>query len=180
MNLDKAFVLLFASLNAVAGFAPAGQSTVVSRQASGFAFVPSNVVRSSASALFSEVEEAAEPAVEEAPEEPAFDTSIYIGNVSFGEYRCNANHGDVSEIDTIERMPNLMSHLSFVANCCEKTDTVESELRAAFSEHGNVQKVQMPLNRETVSAVLFMYLFRLFFDVPSSILIIHIHIIQNK
>lgn len=101
MNLDKAFVLLFASINAVAGFAPAGQSAVVSRQASGLAFVPSKVVRS-ASALFSEVEEAAEPAVEEAPEEPAFDTSIYIGNVSFGEYRCNANHDDVSEMNTIE------------------------------------------------------------------------------
>ena len=33
-------------------------------------------------------------------------------------------------------------------------DAVESEIRAAFAEHGTVQKVQMPLNRETVSDVL--------------------------
>lgn len=81
-----------------------------------------------ASALFSEVEEAAEvaeapvevaaeaaveepAAVSEEPAKPAFDTAIYIGNVSF--------------------------------------DAVESELRSAFAEHGTVQKVQMPLDRST-------------------------------
>ena len=31
------------------------------------------------------------------------------------------------------------------------TDAVESEIRAAFAEHGTIQKVQMPLDRETVS-----------------------------
>jgi len=74
-----------------------------------------------ASALFSEVEEATEPAVEaaaepveaaeEAPAAPAFDTAIYIGNISFM--------------------------------------AVESELRAAFSEYGTIAKIQMPLDRNT-------------------------------
>lgn len=83
-----------------------------------------------ASAIFSEVEEAAEvaevtaeaeapvaeeTASEETAEEPAapaeWDTAIYVGNISF--------------------------------------DAVESELRSAFAEHGSVAKVQMPLDRET-------------------------------
>ena len=89
MNLDKAFVLLFASLGAVAGFTPASQ-TFSKRVAS---YVPKQIAP-----IFSEVEEAttdeAPAAVEEpvaAVEEPAaaeapFDTSIYVGNISFGEY----------------------------------------------------------------------------------------------
>lgn len=99
MNLDKAFVLLFASLGAVAGFAPSAPTkfSVASRVAS-----VSNV--RIASAIFSEVEEAAEvaevtaeaeapvaeeTASEESAEEPAapaeWDTAIYVGNMSFGE-----------------------------------------------------------------------------------------------
>ena len=89
MNLDKAFVLLFASLGAVAGFTPAF-STSSQRVAS--SYVPKQVAP-----IFSEVEEAttdeAPAAVEPvaaAAEEPAaeapFDTAIYVGNVSFGEY----------------------------------------------------------------------------------------------
>ena len=31
------------------------------------------------------------------------------------------------------------------------TDAVESDIRSAFAEHGTVQKVQMPLDRNTVS-----------------------------
>lgn len=124
MNLDRAFVLLLASINAVAGFTPSGSAARASR----VAFVPK--VRFS-SALFSDVEEATEPAVEaeavvevaaseepvaveaasEEPAEPAFDTAIYIGNISF--------------------------------------DAVESELRAAFMEYGTIQKIQMPLDRNT-------------------------------
>ena len=89
MNLDKAFVLLFASLGAVAGFTPASQ-TFSKRVAS---YVPKQVAP-----IFSEVEEATTdeaPAAVEEPvatvEEPAaaeapFDTSIYVGNISFGEY----------------------------------------------------------------------------------------------
>lgn len=125
MNLDRAYVLLLASIGAVAGFTPA----IVS-QPTRVAFV-SNVRVASASALFSEVEASAEAAVEEATEtaveasteapaedassaEPAtvaFDKTIYVGNISF--------------------------------------DTVESDLRAAFALHGTVKKVQMPLDRNT-------------------------------
>eukprot|EP00584_Thalassiosira_punctigera_P011030 CAMPEP_0172526122 /NCGR_PEP_ID=MMETSP1067-20121228/1109_1 /TAXON_ID=265564 ORGANISM="Thalassiosira punctigera, Strain Tpunct2005C2" /NCGR_SAMPLE_ID=MMETSP1067 /ASSEMBLY_ACC=CAM_ASM_000444 /LENGTH=390 /DNA_ID=CAMNT_0013309565 /DNA_START=144 /DNA_END=1316 /DNA_ORIENTATION=+ len=132
MNLDRAFVLLLASINAAAGFTPSGSASfsVTSQHASRVAFVPRVRV---ASALFSEVEEATEAKVEEAaseelvevvatdepaeaveteePTEPEFDTAIYIGNISF--------------------------------------DAVESELRAAFSEYGTVQKLQMPLDRNT-------------------------------
>ena len=95
MNLDRAFVLLLASVNAVAGFAPSAPhaSTRLAQ------FVPQQI--RPASILFSEVEEAAEAPVAEAPvaeapvaeepaaeepAEPAFDTSIYIGNLSFGEF----------------------------------------------------------------------------------------------
>jgi len=117
MNLDRAFVLLFASANAVAGFTTSGSAFSVASQQR-VAFVPK--VRA-ASALFSEVEEATEPAVEaeaepveaveEAPAAPAFDTAVYVGNISF--------------------------------------DAVESELRSAFSEHGTIAKIQMPLDRTT-------------------------------
>ena len=99
MNLDRAYVLLLASIGAVAGFTPA----IVS-QPTRVAFV-SNVRVASASALFSEVEASAEAAVEETTEtaveasieapaedassaEPAtvaFDKTIYVGNISFGE-----------------------------------------------------------------------------------------------
>lgn len=112
MNLDRALVLLLASVSAVAGF-----TTCVGPQASRVAFAPKTRV---ASPLFSEVEEAAEATAEEAapaaaeeaaPASPKFDTAIYVGNISF--------------------------------------DTVESDLREAFASHGSVQKIQMPLDRNT-------------------------------
>jgi len=113
MNLDKAFVLLFASIGAVAGFAPtlSGSAAISapSHQHAPLAFVPK--VRVARGVLFSEVEEATEASAENVESEPAFDTAIYIGNISF--------------------------------------DAVESDLRAAFAEHGTVQKLQMPLDRET-------------------------------
>lgn len=103
MNLDKALVLLLASVSAVAGFTVNPPSSRVATVA------PKIRV---ASLLYSEVEEATEaPADEAAPAAPAFDASIYVGNISF--------------------------------------DTVESELREAFAAHGDVKKVQMPLDRET-------------------------------
>lgn len=106
MNLDRAFVLLFASFGVVSGFTTSGPAQHVSR----VEFAPQVRV---GSVLFSEVEEstAEAPAAEAAPAVPEFDTSIYIGNISF--------------------------------------DAVESEIRSAFSEHGTVKKVQMPLDRES-------------------------------
>mmetsp|Transcript_14366 Transcript_14366/g.31129 ORF Transcript_14366/g.31129 Transcript_14366/m.31129 type:complete len:377 (-) Transcript_14366:57-1187(-) len=126
MNLEKALVLLVASIGAVAGFAPSAPAafTVTSQvsRVGRVAYAPN-------SALFSEVEEVAEATAEVAVEAPvevaaeapteeaapaapaAFDTAIYVGNLSF--------------------------------------DAVESELRSAFSEHGAVSKVQMPLDRTT-------------------------------
>lgn len=90
MNLDRAFVFLFASVGVVSGFtSPRGSFAVTSQHASRAAFVPKVRV---ASALASEVEEAAEavaevevaaePVAEEAASE-AFEKSIYIGNISF-------------------------------------------------------------------------------------------------
>ncbi len=104
MNLDRALLLLLASVSAVSGFAP---GFISSRQTS-------RVV--SGSTLFSE--EAAVSTDAETPaapvEESSYDTQIYIGNLSF--------------------------------------DTVESDLRAAFSEHGTVKKISMPLNRDTMKS----------------------------
>ena len=84
MNLDRALVLLLASVSAVAGFTPCRPASfaVRSQQSAG-------IVKT---ALFSEVEEATE-APAEAPVEAAaapaaaeYDTSIYVGNISFGEF----------------------------------------------------------------------------------------------
>ncbi|KAL3790117.1 hypothetical protein ACHAW5_007724 [Stephanodiscus triporus] len=115
MNLDRAFVLLFASIGAVAGFTPSGRTafSVASSHSSCVSFAPR------ASALFSEVEQAAEAtqtvASASSSEEPAaksaFDSSIYVGNISF--------------------------------------DTRESDIMDAFSAHGSVSKVQVPTDRNT-------------------------------
>jgi hypothetical protein len=87
MNLDRAFVLLFASIGAVAGFTPNGPSafSVASTCASRMmAIVPTVRV---ASTVFSEAEQAAEASetVDAASEPPAFETAIYVGNISFGK-----------------------------------------------------------------------------------------------
>jgi len=118
MLFDRAFVLLCVTLSGVAAFAPQAHLSA-SRVAT---CVPKVGV------LFSEVEEATEaptteeaaaPVVEaesaapvvEAESAAAFDTAIYVGNISF--------------------------------------DAAESDIRAAFSEHGTVAKIQMPLDRNT-------------------------------
>jgi hypothetical protein len=89
MNLDRAFVLLLASIGAVAGFTPSGRAafSVASSHSSRVAFAPR------VSALLSEVEQAAEAtetvAAASSSEEPAaksaFDSAIYVGNISFGQ-----------------------------------------------------------------------------------------------
>ena len=83
MLFDRAFVLLCVTLSGVAGFAPPQAHLSVSRVA---ACVPKVGV------LYSEVEEATEASstdeeVAAVPVESdaAFDTAIYVGNISFGE-----------------------------------------------------------------------------------------------
>jgi len=85
MLFDRAFVLLCVTLSGVAGFAPPQAHLSVSRVATS---VPNFGV------LYSEVEEATEAssteeevaaAPVEASESAAFDTAIYVGNISFGE-----------------------------------------------------------------------------------------------
>ena len=83
MILERALVLLFASISAVAGFSPCGHSTfplsLASSYASRAAFSPSVRV---ASTIFSEAE-SSETVVSEVP---AFETAIYVGNISFGKF----------------------------------------------------------------------------------------------
>ena len=126
MNLDTALVLLIASINAVAGFSPSFSASFTSQHASRVAFV-SPKVRVASSALLSEVEEAAEATTvaEEASVEPT--------DPEASEEEQPAE----PEFDTAIYIGNI----SF--------DAAEGDLRSAFSAHGTVQKVQMPLNRET-------------------------------
>ena len=89
MNFDRALVLLLASIGAVAGFTPSGRAAVSvasSHLSSRVAFTPR------VSALFSEVEQAAEATetAAAAPSDepvaaPAFNAAIYVGNISFGQ-----------------------------------------------------------------------------------------------
>jgi len=115
MNLNSALVFLLASVSSVAGF-----TQCVGPHSSRVAFAPKVRV---ASPLFSEVEEAAVEAPTEvaaeattevaaatedaAPAEPAapaaFDTSIYVGNISFDTVESDlreafAAHGSVQKI----------------------------------------------------------------------------------
>ena len=86
MNLNRAFVLILASFDAVSGFAPNGHSSfsvsVASTYVSRAAYSPSVRV---ASTVFSEAEQAesSEMVVNEAP---AFETAVYVGNISFGKF----------------------------------------------------------------------------------------------
>lgn len=80
MNLNRAFVLIFASIGAVAGFTPNCRSAFSASVAS--AYAPSVRV---ASTVFSEAE-SSETVEAVASEVPAFETSIYVGNISFGKF----------------------------------------------------------------------------------------------
>lgn len=110
MNLDRALILLLASVGAVSGFAPGFTSRQTSRVVSG------STLFNEEAAVSVDAEAPAAEAPAAAVEEPqsTYDTQIYIGNLSF--------------------------------------DTVESDLRAAFQQHGAVTKVSMPLNRETMKS----------------------------
>mmetsp|Transcript_5887 Transcript_5887/g.7440 ORF Transcript_5887/g.7440 Transcript_5887/m.7440 type:complete len:365 (-) Transcript_5887:1377-2471(-) len=110
MYLDRALILLLASVGAVSGFAPGFTSRQTSRVVSG------STLFSEEAAVSVDAEAPAAEAPAAAVEEPqsTYDTQIYIGNLSF--------------------------------------DTAESDLRAAFQQHGSVTKVSMPLNRETMKS----------------------------
>ncbi|KAL7443779.1 hypothetical protein ACHAXH_009588 [Discostella pseudostelligera] len=101
MNLDKAFLLLFASIGAVAGFTPNGPTAFSVTGASRVAFVPTVRV---ASTVFSETEQAAESSeTVEADSVPAFESTIYVGNISFDTLESDlraafAAHGSVSKV----------------------------------------------------------------------------------
>lgn len=102
MNLDRAFILLFASIGAVTGFTPSCRSTfsVSSSQSLSnnvVAFAPRRVI----SSLFSEVEHATETAPSAA--KSGFETAIYVGNISFDTSESDimaafASHGVVSKV----------------------------------------------------------------------------------
>lgn len=87
MNLDRAYVFLFASIGAVTGFALNGP-TPFSLIATGASRVVQAPTVRVASTVFSEAEQAAEATetVETASAAPTFDTAIYVGNLSFGRF----------------------------------------------------------------------------------------------
>lgn len=115
MNLDRALVLLLASVSAVSGFAPGFASRQTSRVVTGSTlFSEDAAVSEVAEAPAAPEAEAPAAPAEEKPAQAVYDTQIYIGNLSF--------------------------------------ETVESDLRAAFQQHGTVTKVSMPLNRETMKS----------------------------
>jgi len=130
MNLKQASVLLLASVSSIAGFAPSkyGPASckniafpVTNQQWSNVAFVPK--VRSGI-ILHSEVEEAAETVAEvaatEESQEQEFDTSIYVGNISFdmteSELRAAfAAHGTVKKITLpLDKVTNRSRGFAFV------------------------------------------------------------------
>jgi len=95
MNLDRALVLLLASIGAVAGFTPSSRVafSVASSHSSRVTSVPS------VSALSSEVEQAAEAAPA-----PAFDAAIHVGNISFDTLESDLRdvfsaYGSVSKVN---------------------------------------------------------------------------------
>lgn len=123
MNLERAFVLLFASIGAVAGFAPSAPAAF-SVAPSRATIVPKVRIPSP---LSSEVEDAVEASdsasEEEQPVEPAFDKTIYIGNISFGEFD--------TERCTSATVTPLRHHPTTYTFCCS-------------GEHGSVELQMLP------------------------------------
>lgn len=143
MNLDKAFVLLSASLGIVAGFAPSRLSVFsVTKHASRVAFVPK--VGVSGSALFSEVGEATESAAEDSTEVAVEDTQPVGGSTEAAAE--GVTETEVEELPKGEE-PASFDKTIYIGNV--SYNSVESDIREAFARHGTVQKVQMPLDRNT-------------------------------
>jgi len=144
MNLDKAFVLLFASVSAVAGFTASRPAVfpVASQHASRVAFMPKVWV--ARSALFSEVEDATEATVEVAAE------AVEVASEATVEVAAEATVEDSSSEESAEpaaAKPAPFDKSIYIGNI--SFDAVESDLRAAFAEYGTVQKIQLPLDRST-------------------------------
>jgi len=103
MNLDRAFLLFLASVGAVSGFAP-GMATSRLMAAN-----TAQLMTRVASSLLSEATDTSESAGEavaaaaEEPAAPEYDTSIYIGNISFDSTEDQirnafAAHGEIKKI----------------------------------------------------------------------------------
>eukprot|EP00956_Cyclotella_meneghiniana_P032755 scaffold91217_cov69-Cyclotella_meneghiniana.AAC.5 len=112
MNLNCAFTLFLASVSAVAGFAPgatprltaANTAQLKTRVASSLLSETTDAAESDVVDAVATVEEsAAEAVADEAPKEPEYDTSIYVGNISFecteDEIRSAFSaHGEVKKV----------------------------------------------------------------------------------
>jgi hypothetical protein len=95
MNLDRAFLLFLASVGAVSGFAPgistprlmaANTAQLKTRVASSLLSEATDTTESAGEAVVVAADESAgEDAAAEEPAAPEYDTSIYIGNLSFGK-----------------------------------------------------------------------------------------------
>lgn len=122
MNFDRAFVLLFASIGAVAGFTPSCRfafsvvSSLSQSSTNNLAFTPQRVVSGVVSALFSEVEHATETAAKS-----GFETAIYVGNISFDTSESDimaafASHGVVSKVQvpTDRETVSIICIISFI------------------------------------------------------------------
>ena len=100
MNLNCAFTLFLASVSAVAGFAPgastprllaANTSQLKTRVASSLLSETTDAAESDVvEAVATGEESAAEAVADETPKEPEYDTSIYVGNISFGKNKTTA------------------------------------------------------------------------------------------
>ena len=125
MNLNCAFTLFLASVSAVAGFAPgatprlmaANTAQLKTRVASSLLSETTDAAESDVVDAVATVEEsAAEAVADEAPKEPEYDTSIYVGNISFGK-----NKTTTVLLNPSELLCATSSHVTFLLLSCPKT-----------------------------------------------------------
>lgn len=136
MNLDRAFVLLFASIRTIAGFTPSvgrslyyATSSRSSSSSSNVAFAPR------VNALLSEVEQSSAEVTTATAVASSFSSSGSSSSSSSEEEESPVV--DKSEFNTAIYVGNI----SF--------DTNESDIMSAFAAHGIVSKVQVPTDRNT-------------------------------